>query len=245
MEKRKKDPSRQRGYQAFEIDFPSQYQRVSYPFRLIFVKSDGKIQWDKKSRDKHLRWIEKELAQLRGHLGHPRNQNRPQLMKRLQRILARYPEGKYYQVKISPAEGSVKEMEVIIDREAFRQTEQLDGLYVMGTTLPLNEASLDKVFTLYKQQYHSEQANRHLKGPVRVRPIFLQNPKRIEALLFVIFLALLAYMLMERVYRADIKEPREKKRTTRQILSLFWNYCITICEGKGRSWVITNAFHSA
>ena len=131
MEKRKKDPSRQRGYQAFEIDFPSQYQRVSYPFRLIFVKSDGKIQRDKKSRDKHLRWIEKELAQLRGHLGHPRNQNRPQLMKRLQRILARYPEGKYYQVKISPAEGSVKEMEVIIGRKAFRQTEQLDGLNVI------------------------------------------------------------------------------------------------------------------
>lgn len=241
-ERRKKDPVRRRGYAAFEIAQPVQYGNSSYPFRLIFVKSDGKIERDRKARTKHLSWIKEQLAHLQSHLGHPRNQNRLQLMGRVERILRRYQEGKYFKVNLSPEAGPVKQLEISVDTESLSRAEQLDGIYVIGTTLASAEASLDEVFTLFKEQYKVEQANRYLKGPIRVRPIFLQNPKRIEAILMVIFLALLAYMLMERVYRANVKEPKESKVTTRRLLARFGYYCVTICLEGEKVRVIPNAF---
>lgn len=63
---------------------------------------------------------------------------------------------------------------------------------------------MDKILKLYKEQINVEKRIRNLKGPFKVTPIFLENPKRIVALLFVITLALMIYSLIEREVRRKL-----------------------------------------
>ena len=67
-----------------------------------------------------------------------------------------------------------------------------------------------------------------MKGPLRIRPIFLQNQGRIEALIFILFLSLMVYMFLERWYRNRVTEPKQRKTTTRILLSFFRNYALTV-----------------
>jgi transposase len=66
------------------------------------------------------------------------------------------------------------------------------------TTLPAAEHSTDRVFGLYKEQHDVERSHHILKGHLRVSPVYLKKPIRIEGLLFLLRLALLVYLLIER-----------------------------------------------
>ncbi|MDP1814631.1 MAG: hypothetical protein Q8K92_09315 [Leadbetterella sp.] len=67
-------------------------------------------------------------------------------------------------------------------------------------------------FSLFsKNSIQPENANKILKGPIRLRPIFLHKQERIESFSLVIFLALMAYYLLERTYCYHQKEEQKKK----------------------------------
>jgi hypothetical protein len=76
---------------------------------------------------------------------------------------------------------------------------RLDGRYSLVTS----DCSLsaDELSRAYKRQHLIESRFTDLKGPIRVRPVFLHSNRRIAALLAVISLALLLYGLIERQVR--------------------------------------------
>ena len=76
-----------------------------------------------------------------------------------------------------------------------------DGLYAVGTSLRKKTHSTDEVFTTFKEQHHIETAHHQWKAPLRLRPLFLKTVTRIESLVFVQFLALMAFYLLQRGYR--------------------------------------------
>jgi hypothetical protein len=57
------------------------------------------------------------------------------------------------------------------------------------------------ILTVYKDQHGTEQHYGFLKDPVMVNSLFLKKPERIEALGFVLLLALLLWRVMERAMR--------------------------------------------
>ena len=71
---------------------------------------------------------------------------------------------------------------------------------------------IDKVFASYKYQPTLENRHRFLKSSLEVVPVNLNNPARIEALLFLYFIALLVHALIEREVRRTME--------TRGILSI-------------------------
>ncbi|MBU1261664.1 hypothetical protein KJ640_01745 [bacterium] len=97
---------------------------------------------------------------------------------------------------------------------------------------------MDRVFSIFKEQYTVENANKILKGPIKLRPIFLHKQERIESLILVIFLALMAYHLLERTYfyyqREEAKKKSKKdqkaikKITARKLLWMFNWYSLGI-----------------
>ena len=97
---------------------------------------------------------------------------------------------------------------------------------------------MDRVFSTFKEQYTVENANKILKGPVKLRPIFLHKQERIESLILVIFLALMLYYLLERTYyyyqREEAKKMSKKaqkaikKMTARKLLWMFNWYSLGI-----------------
>ncbi len=100
----------------------------------------------------------------------------------------------------------------------------------MVTTAP-REQSADLVFTKYKQQGYSELANHEFKTPLAVHPVFLKSPERVEALVFLMIIALTAYFLLQRMYRQTVPaaaSTRERRTTTETLLGAFSCYMLII-----------------
>ncbi len=94
------------------------------------------------------------------------------------------------------------------DTEAIAAASRRDGLYALATNLPDHDdgrplTALD-VLKICKDQWIVEQRHRDLKQTLRVRPVFLHNDDRIEALIAVIGIALLIFGLIEAELRASL-----------------------------------------
>jgi hypothetical protein len=94
------------------------------------------------------------------------------------------------------------------DTGAIAAASQLDGLYALATNLPGNDDGSPlttlNVLKIYKDQWTVEQRHRDLKQTLKVRPVFLHNDDRIEALIAVIGIALLIFGLIEAELRAAL-----------------------------------------
>jgi transposase len=74
-----------------------------------------------------------------------------------------------------------------LDREKLRKVRQREGRYLLRTNMDADDPEL--LWHCYMQLCHVEEAFRTLKGDLGLRPIFHKTPERIEAHLFVAFLA--------------------------------------------------------
>jgi transposase len=222
-EKKRKDKGLSyQGYRGFEVDYSIGHEGYDYEVRVIFVHSDGKDSRDKKSRKKHMEKIEGIMKNCRSHLGknyyRTSEQSRERILKRLKKI----KESKYL---IWSVEGD-KISQVLTwdwDESALLAQELFDGVYPLIATVPCGELSTDRVFTNYKEQHYIESCNKNLKRPVRIRPLYVHKQERIESLVFVLFMALLLYCLLQKRLK---KIPGYKNRghfTPREIFWIFSN----------------------
>ena len=122
------------------------------------------------------------------------------------------------------------QFEFTYDEQAAEHDAEYDGYSVLVTTAPRTQ-SADLLFRKYKEQCYSELANHELKTPLAVHPVFLKSPHRVEALVFLMMLALTLYFLIQRIYRQTAPEnapPKERKITTQTILRAFNTYTLII-----------------
>jgi transposase len=126
------------------------------------------------------------------------------------------------------------------DRTAIATAGALDGLYALATNLPNPDhgrLSALEVLKIYKCQWIDEQRHRDLKQTLHVRPVFLHNDTRIEALIAIIGIALLIFGLIEAELRAALgpentlpgilPEGRAAKPTARAALAAFEGLSVT------------------
>jgi hypothetical protein len=131
------------------------------------------------------------------------------------------------------------------DQDATAAAARLDGLYALAANLPdpgdgtpLTAAGVLKI---YKDQWIAEQRHRDLKQTLKVRPVFLHNDDRIEALIAVIGIALLIFGLIEAELRAALgpdvplagilPEGRAARPTARAALAAFEGLHLTYTAG--------------
>jgi len=87
------------------------------------------------------------------------------------------------QVEVSP-DGALA---FRLDRDQLRVVRQREGRYLLRTNLAADDPEL--IWRCYMQLCHVEEAFRTLKGDLGLRPVFHHKAERIEAHLFVAFLA--------------------------------------------------------
>jgi transposase len=149
--------------------------------RFILVHNPEEAKKDKATREKTLARIGKELAAIGDRRGKEHK-------KSVCALMAHHTMGRYLRQLKS---GTIK-----IDRGKIRQEAHLDGKYILSTsddTLTPEDVALG-----YKQLLEVERAFRTLKTTLELRPIYHRKDERIEAHVFLCFLALLLVRIAER-----------------------------------------------
>lgn len=100
----------------------------------------------------------------------------------------------------------------------------------------------ERVLREYKEQQVVERRFPVLKDPNRVGPVYLDRPERVEALGYVLLMALLVYSLIERRAREALKNadepmqlsggPTSFRPTGRRVLERFENVLVMQTDGK-------------
>jgi transposase len=92
-----------------------------------------------------------------------------------------------------------KESSMFIDtlnRQKLRRVRRREGRYLLRTNLTENDPAL--LWQYYIQLVAVEQAFKKLKGDLAIRPVFHQDERRIEANIFIAFLAYCLQVTLQR-----------------------------------------------
>ena len=149
----------------------------------VLAQSDARIDKERGMRRKRLRRYVDRLQTLQSQA-----LTRDQLLMKLG--AARHEAGRaanLVQVAIPKANAKTASLEFKLDRDKLRQVRRREGRYLLRTNLGAQDPQ--RLWTFYIQLTEVEQAFKELKHDLAVRPIFHHSEHRIEAHIFVAFLA--------------------------------------------------------
>ena len=96
-------------------------------------------------------------------------------------------------------------LEFSLNEEAVTKERRTDGIFPLVTNSSLSAA---EVLKKYKNQPYLEKRMYTTKSILKVAPVFLEKPTRIEAMLFLYFIALMIVGLIERTIRKNMAEEK-------------------------------------
>jgi transposase len=214
--------------------------------RVIFVFSTADQKVARKNREKSVAKLRAGLEQIAQSVEEGRRCTDPtSIARRVAKLFGQRQAAEYFRYEMLPL--CKKEREQLLpakrgcrrpeyrfqftfDQAAADRDAAYDGYAALVTTAPRVQ-SADSVFSKYKQQGYSELANHEFKTPLAVHPVFLKSPRRVEALVFLMMIALTTYFLLQRMYRKNLpaKVSVQERRTTAQtLLRAFSNYMLFI-----------------
>lgn len=203
---RQKPPAQRIRYWGTETPWrrtdPQTGQDVTY--RKLFVLSSEERAACRKNRQRQMERAERDLVKMRSGIRHRRYYtSREKIEKKVDKVLTQRNVKPFFTPVVYEVDGQLR-FRMPVNYQALREAEALDGYYVLCTNLPAERAPLLEVFTDYKQQSEIERRFANVKGPLRVRPLFLKNNDRLLALVTVILLALTIFCLLEREVRRKL-----------------------------------------
>ena len=155
----------------------------------VFAQSADRVAKERAMRRRQLKWLWGRLKQLAGmtltreellmKLGAARDQSR----------------AAWRLVTIEVAKDSAT-FSYHLDREKLRRARRREGRYLLRTNLTDDDPA--RLWGLYLQLVSVEEAFRNLKGDLAIRPIFHQDERRIEAHIFIAFLAYCLHVTLGR-----------------------------------------------
>ena len=188
--------------------FPVTYADQTDADRALVVWRAGKQQLDAQKRKDQLKRPLNRLAEIGSHLNQGRYIRQAYTAHQIALAQRGNPAKGLVTVELT-GEDRHLELRFRIDRAALAQAQALDGKYLLGTNAWHLSASA--ALTWFKAQDGVEKRNGDLKGPLQVRPLYLQSDQRIEGLVFINLLALLVRALLElRCRRAGLNDTADR-----------------------------------
>jgi transposase len=176
----------------------------------VLAQSNARIDKERGMRRKRLRRYVDRLQALQGQA-----LTRDQLLMKLG--AAKHEAGRaanLVQVTIPKASAKTASLEFALDRARLRQVRRREGRYLLRTNLDAQQP--ERLWTFYIQLTEVEQAFKELKHDLAVRPIFHHNEHRIEAHIFVAFLA----YCLQVTLKANLR-PLASGITPREVIAKF------------------------
>lgn len=167
--------------------------------RVAYIYSSEEGASVAEGRERALTTAEDALRRIRNGLGGRYYKTKKQVDTRVAKIIGSKIED-LITVTTGPARNGKPRINWHRNPDAITAASQHDGLYAVATNLPDppdRPLTARDVLTIYKDQWIVEQRHRDLKQTLHVRPVFLHNDDRIQALVAVVGIALLVFGLIE------------------------------------------------
>jgi len=155
----------------------------------VFAESRDRVAKERAMRRRQLKWLWKRLGQLAAM-----KLSREELLMKLGSARSQAPTA-WRLVTITVAKDSAT-FSYQLDRDKLRQARRREGRYLLRTNLTEDDPA--QLWRYYLQLVAVEQAFKCLKGDLAIRPIFHQQEARIEAHIFVAFLAYALHVTLGR-----------------------------------------------
>lgn len=159
----------------------------------ILAKSENRIHKERSMRRRRLRKLWERLGEIKGM---KKLTHKECLMKL---GAARKDAGRaWHLVEVIPAEEPQEATGFTyrLKREAIRRVHHREGRYLLRSNLDADTGSPSQLWNYYIQLVEIEEAFRNLKGDLGLRPIYHQKEGRIEAHIFISFLAYCLHVTM-------------------------------------------------
>jgi hypothetical protein len=155
----------------------------------VFAESSDRIAKERSMRRRQLKWLWARLAQLQGM-----RLTRDALLMKLGSAQTKAPRAwQLVEVRVDEHDAGFTYR---LNRKKLRQIRRREGRYLLRTNL--TETDPVKLWNYYLQLVQVEEAFRTLKSDLAIRPIFHQDQARIEAHVFIAFLAYCLYVTLAR-----------------------------------------------
>jgi transposase len=218
--RRKKDPP-----QRFEaVEDPEQ---SAEGYRIVWYRSSEKWQRDEQARDNAIHEARWGLRRLGERVGKRKLKTREQVQRAVDEILEHSAARAWVRAELAPRERHtykqggpgrpsknthyVRQTTVVyepvttLDTEAIEASAAADGIFPLVTNIPAEQLSPLDLLTTYKYQAFVEKRHEQLKTAAEVVPVNYKTPERIEAFLFLYFIAITLHGLLERQVREAMK----------------------------------------
>ena len=159
----------------------------------VFAESRDRIAKERSMRRRQLKWLWARLKKLT-----TMTLTRNALLMKLGAAQTQAP-GAWRLIEIDVAQ-STASFTYRLDRAKLRVVRRREGRYLLRTNL--TESDPAKLWQFYLQLVEVEAAFKTLKGDLAIRPIFHQDEKRIEAHIFIAFLAYCLHVTLGRQLKA-------------------------------------------
>ena len=155
----------------------------------VFAQSADRVAKERAIRRRQLKWLWARLKQLAGM-----KLTREELLMRLG-AARKQARTAWRLLAIKVAKDSAT-FSYRLDRDKLRRARRREGRYLLRTNLTDDDPA--RLWGLYLQLVSIEEAFRNLKGDLTIRPIFHHDQARIEAHIFIAFLAYCLYVTLDR-----------------------------------------------
>jgi hypothetical protein len=155
----------------------------------VFAQSADRVAKERAMRRRQMKWLWARLAQLAGM-----KLTREELLMRLG--AARKQARTAWRLMLITVAPDSATLSYRLDRDKLRQARRREGRYLLRTNLIDDDPA--RLWGLYLQLVSVEEAFKTIKGDLAIRPIFHQDPERIEAHIFIAFLAYSLYVTLAR-----------------------------------------------
>jgi transposase len=196
-------------------------------YRILWIHSDSKENLERKARESRIAKAEQALKEVSSGLNQYYLKTRQQIAQAVNK--ATHGAGPYWSVAIHE-EKTVQQVQMGKGRPGpstryreeekihyrlewsrneteIRQAQRTDGLFPLVDNTPLDPV---EVFRTYKDQPYLEKRFNTHKSVLEVAPVFLEKPRRIEAMMFLDFIALMLVSLIERRIRLEMQQQQIK-----------------------------------
>src|SRR6201993_3184538 len=194
----------------------------------VFAQSRDRVAQERAMRRRQLKWLWRRLAQIAAM-----KLTREELLMKLGAARSQAPTAWRLVPVVVPKTGST--FSYRLDRNKLRQVRRREGRYLLRTNLTENDPA--QLWSYYLQLVAVEEASKNLKGDLAIRPIFHQHQDRVEAHIFIAFLAYCLHVTLRR--RLHALAPGLTPRRVLEKFAAIQMIDVHIPTGDGRELVLT------